>query len=298
MTDQLEPALRAALQERAAEVPAASVARLHHLDYHPRTRRLRPPVAIGALASAAGTAGAVAIVISLSAGASSAFAGWSPKPTAPAPDQLATAGADCQTQSPIAGLPLKLADTRGPFTFSVYADSNSSATCINGPGFVAVSGNESSAPIAVPAGRILLSSSHTSNRAGAAYSFADGRAGDGVSAVVLTLDDGTQVQATVANGWFVAWWPGAQGAKSAAITTPTGVATQTFPAQPQIPCGPQPCPPGASSQSSGFSGGGGRASGFSEVSGSGQGGPAGQGGVSGQDGGSGQAGAQSYSRSR
>ena len=69
MTEQLEAELRAALRERADQVPAASIARLRHFDYHPRTRRLRQPVAIGALASAAGTAGAVAIVISLSAGA-------------------------------------------------------------------------------------------------------------------------------------------------------------------------------------------------------------------------------------
>ena len=33
--------------------------------------------------------------------------------------------------------------------------------------------------------------------------------------MTLILDDGTNVQATVANGWFVAWWPGAQDVKSA-----------------------------------------------------------------------------------
>ncbi|HTP18436.1 MAG TPA: hypothetical protein VMJ65_02460 [Solirubrobacteraceae bacterium] len=271
MTDQTE--LRAALRERAAHVPASSIDRLVHHDYHPRTRLMRPPVAIGALATA-GAAGAVAVVISLSAGASNAFAGWSPTPTPPGPKQLAAANADCQTQSPIAGLPLKLSDTRGPFTFSVYADANASATCIKGPAFTAVSGNESSAPISVPAGHILLSSSHTANRAGDAYSFADGRAGDGVSAVTLTLDDGSQVQATVANGWFVAWWPDTQAVKSAAITTPTGMTTQTFPAASQAPCGPQPCPSGGFSQSSGFSGGGGGAnvSGFSEAGGSSKGG--------------------------
>ncbi len=58
MTEQLESELRAALRERAAQVPAASIARLSHVDYYPRTRRLRPPLAIGALASAAGAAGA------------------------------------------------------------------------------------------------------------------------------------------------------------------------------------------------------------------------------------------------
>ncbi len=64
------------------------------------------------------------------------------------------------------------------------------------------------------------------DRDGAAYSFADGHAGDGVSAVTLILDDGTNVQATVANGWFVAWWPSAQNVKSAELTTPAGTTTQ------------------------------------------------------------------------
>jgi len=303
MTEQLQTELRAALRERAAQVPAASIARLAHLDYHPRTRRLRPPVAIGALAGAAGTAGAVAVVISLSAGASNAFAGWSPTPTRPGPDQLAAASADCQTQSPISGLPLKLADTRGPFTFSVYADANSSATCIKGPTFTAVSNNTTSAPITVPAGHILLSSSHASNRGGAAYSWADGRTGDGVSAVTLNLDDGDTVQATVANGWFVAWWPGAHDVKSAAITTAAGTTTQTFDLGHQSPCGPMPCAGSEGGRSSSVAngvGGGGpvSASGSSSIIGPATGSASGHSSASGAGSGSSQGGAQSYGISR
>ncbi len=265
MTEQLEADLRAALRERAADVPAAPIARLTHRDYHPRTRRLRRPVAIGALASAAGTAGAVAVVVSLTAGASSAFAGWSPTPTPPTPGQLAAARADCQTQSPIAGLPLKLTDTRGPFTFSVYANSQSSATCIKGPSFTAVSGNTSSAPIDVAAGQILLSSEHMTTTGGDAYSFGDGRAGDGVSAVTLVLADGTDVQATVENGWFVAWWPSTQNVKSAELTTPSGTTTQPANSPRGNPCGAAHC------SSSGFggvasSGSGGRTGGGSSMS--------------------------------
>jgi hypothetical protein len=289
MTEQLESELRAALRERADQVPATSIARLTHVDYHPRTRLLRQPLAIGALASAAGTAGAVAIVISLSAGASSAFAGWSSKPTRPAPDQLAAASADCQTQSPIAGLPLKLADTRGPFTFSVYADSTSSATCIKGPTFTSVSNSTTSSPIDVPAGHILLSGSHATERGGDAFSFADGRTGDGVSAVTLTLGDGTDVQATVANGWFVAWWPGVQSVKSAEITTPSGTSTQTFDLTDAGPCGPLPPTKAGPLPCSGGGGVGGTSGSAAGTSGSasGSGGTVGAGGgpVSGSGGG-------------
>ena len=288
MTEQLETELRAALRERAAQVPAASIARLTHLDYHPRTRQLRPPVAIGALATAAGTAGAVAVVISLSAGASNAFAGWTPTPTRPAPGQLAAARASCEaSQSPIAGLPLKLADTRGPFTFSVYADSNSNATCIKGPGFTSISALVSSNAVTVPAGQVLLSSSHRTDRGGRAFSFADGRTGLGVSGVTLSLDDGTNVQATVGGGWFVAWWPGGHEIKSAELTTPTGSVTQTFNLSPEIPCGNQACTGGESETGKGGAvGGGGPVSGFSQGFASSQGGAANQRGV------------QSYSSSR
>ncbi len=259
MTQQLESDLRAALHDRAADVPAASVARLAGLDYRPRVRGLRPPLAIGALAGAAVGTAAAAVVISLGAGASNAFAGWTATPTAPSPGQLTAAAADCQTQSPIAGLPVKLTDTRGPFTLSVYADADSSATCIKGPSFTAVSGSHASAPITVPAGHILLTSSHMTNRGGAAYSFADGRTGDGVSAVTLTLDDGTKVQATVANGWFVAWWPNAHEVKSAEIATPAGTTAQTFDPGHAPPCGALPC--SESESESGSVGGSGRGAG-------------------------------------
>jgi hypothetical protein len=255
MTEQLESELRAALREHAAQVPAASIARLTHLDYHPRTRRLRPPLAIGALASAAGAAGAAAIVISLSAGVSNAFAGWTATPTAPLPGQLAGAQASCEaSQSPIAGLPLTLTDTRGPFTFSVYANSNSSATCFKGPGLMSISANVASAALNVPAGQVLLSSSHRTDRGGDAFSLADGRTGPGVSGVTLSLDDGTNVRATVGGGWFVAWWPSGHEIKSAELTTPTGTVTQTFNLSPEIPCGTQRCASGTSE--SGSAGGG------------------------------------------
>lgn len=243
MNEQLESNLRAALRERASLVPGASVERLTGHDYHPRHTRVGPPIAIGATATAAAAAGAATLVISLGAGTTNAFAGWTPKPTQPAPGQLQAAQATCESgRSPIAGLPLKLADTRGPFTFSVYADSQSSAACIKGPSFTAVTTSMSSAPVSVPGGQIVLSSGQgrgpgggPAPRAGNAYSFADGRTGAGVSGVTLVLDDGTTVQATVGNGWFVAWWPGDLVAKSAQLTTPAGVKSETLNTSPQLP---------------------------------------------------------------
>lgn len=229
---------------------------------------MRSPVAISAV-GVAGTAGAVAAVISLSAGASNAFAGWSAKPTPPGPAQLATAAADCAQHSPITGLPLVLSDTRGPFTFEVYANDSQSAICTSGPSFSSVAGQSSSRPVTVPTDGIDASVAQTANRAGQAYSFADGRAGAEVSAITLVLDDGSDVTATVQHGWFVAWWPGAESAKSAELATPSGVRTQTLPDR--SPCAPNACTGGphgsgggpvtSSSSSFGSGDGGGEASG-------------------------------------
>jgi hypothetical protein len=258
MNEQLECDLREALRARAEQIPTAAAVRLTGLDYRPRTRRLRPPVAIGAVASAA-AAGILALVISLGAGASNAFAGWSAAPTKPAPGQLAAAAASCQrSQSPVAGLPLAVADTRGPFTLSIYADSTSTATCIKAPSFMGVSVSQESSPAGVPADRVLLTGAHRTARAGQDYAWTYGRTGADVSAVTLVLDDGTKVQATVDNGWFVAWWPSGHRLTSAELTTPSGSVTQTFNLPWPSQCNTNKDCPGGGSAQFGMDGGGGK----------------------------------------
>src|SRR5207247_6713182 len=163
--------------------------------YHPRARRMWPAVAIGGGLAAA--AGALAAVLSLAGGASSAFAGWTPQPTAPTRAQLAAAEAYCANNVPDPGLPLKLIDTRGPFTFVVYSDNTSNDLCTTGPSFANASGWSTSPPVTVPAGKLFLWAEHTTTDSGQAYTFLIARAGDGVSAANLTLEDGTEVTATV-----------------------------------------------------------------------------------------------------
>jgi hypothetical protein len=222
---QLETDLRAALVERAARVHASSDLLAAH--YRPRTRRLQAPAAVGGgLALAAGV---LAAALSLSGGAGSAFAGWSPQPTAPSPAQLASAEAYCAANVPDPGLPLQLTDTRGPFTFVVYSDGTSNDFCTVGPSLRNASGWSTSPPVTVPAGQLFLWAKHTATDSGPPFTSLIARAGDGVSAVNLTLDDGSEVAATVDNGWAVAWWPGSHRVASAQLTTRSGTATQTFP---------------------------------------------------------------------
>ncbi len=253
MNQQLESELRTALREHAGELPAAAVARLTHMDYCPRSGRLRPPVALGATALAAAAAGAAALIVSLGAGAGNAFAGWTAKPTKAPPAQVAAAAAGC-AGSPTAGAPLKLIDTRGPFTFLIYADADSGATCIQGPGVSVVRASGSRAPVNVPAGRILLSPAHSASFRGPSFSFIDDRTGAGVSGVTLVLADGTNVRATVGNGWYIAWWPGLQRVKSAEVSTPSGVVTQTV-TVPSVGVCRSSAPSGSCSTKSGPGGG-------------------------------------------
>lgn len=88
--------------------------------------------------------------------------------------------------------------------------------------------------------------------AGDALTLVDGRVGAGVSAVTITLSDGSTVQATVSGGWYLAWWPGSVAAANAQISTASGTGTVAVPAMPTAPS----CPAGAHCSSAfGFGGG-------------------------------------------
>jgi hypothetical protein len=197
----------------------------------------RHVVAGAGSAAAASVAGVVALVLSLAGGATPAFAGWTPQPTAPTWAQLVAAQAYCQANIPTPGLPLKLTDTRGPFTFEIFANDTSFDFCTTGPSFRNASGGSTSGPVRVSVGRLLLWDEHTlSTNRGQTYGILIARTGDGVSAATLRLDNSTVVGATVQSGWAVAWWPGTHQVMSAQLTTPSGTHTQTFPPS---PCGHQ-----------------------------------------------------------
>jgi hypothetical protein len=249
MTEQLETQLREALAARAAELPRGSGVRLRQLDYHPRTRSVRPPVAAGVLV-AAGAAAATVALVGLGTNTQEAFAGWSPTPTQAQKGQLTAAEATCQNRrsAPMrvhppgattlpknapppttidpGSLKPALTDTRGPFTFVILAGDHGSESCITGPSFTSLSATATTGSTAVPAGKVVLSSTHMTTREGQAFSFAEGHTGPDVTGATLVLDDGTKLEASVANGWFVAWWPGSHNVTSALVTTPSGTSTE------------------------------------------------------------------------
>jgi hypothetical protein len=221
----IEPQLRAALRERAAPIHASPA--LLATDYRPRTRRLRAPVAIGGGLTT--TAAAVtAAVLLLTDGASNAFAGWTPRPSVPTKGQIADARSGCAGHLAFPGLPLQLTDTRGPFAFQIYSDATTTDFCITGPSFASSSGFRFSPAPVVPAGALGPVSTSSPSLGGQTYGYLISRAGADVTAATLTLDDATDVTATVSNGWAVAWWPGSHQVTAAQVTTPAGTHTQAF----------------------------------------------------------------------
>jgi hypothetical protein len=109
-----------------------------------------------------------------------------------------------------------IADTRGPYTLVVLTGAAGLATCLTGPDparIVSASmgfGPPGAGLPAAPAdGIVELSAGYTAvdaERRG--FSDAEGKAGTGVKAVRFVLGDRTRVTASVANGWYLAWWPG------------------------------------------------------------------------------------------
>ncbi len=274
MPDQLEQSLREALSQRAAQLDPDSIARLRAIDYHPRPRRIGRFPAIGAL-GATGIAAAVAAIVTLGSSAAPAFAGWQSTPTTPAAGQLAQAAQACGQDL---GSPV-LTDSRGPYTASIYADSTTSDVCLSGNGVSMSSSSTTRAPVSVAAGHIQLDGGGTRDGAGNALTLVDGRTGAGVTAVTIERSDGSSVQATVTNGWYLAWWPGTVAARNAEITTASGTSIVALPSTPALPT---PGCPSGSHCAAGYSFGSGSASG----SGSGPA-PVGSGSGSGRVGGSG-----------
>jgi len=177
-----------------------------------------------------------------------------------------------------------LTDVRGPFTVAMFQNNGAYAVCFTGTSFTEI--NEGSVASASSTGQSSARSSvsvhgeaagaggtstqsvsisntasgslqqvlqnHLTTASDGPYTLIDGRTQPGVTGVTLVRDDGQDVVATVADGWFVAWWPGSSGATSAQVTTASGTTTEPLVAL-VMPNPPQPSPGGSGSTSSGSS---------------------------------------------
>jgi len=257
METQVEHELRLALAATAAELPSDASSRLLAADYRPRPGLRRPALAAGGAVAVAGAVVAVSL-IGLGTDTSRAFAGWSATPTASSADQARRAREACVSRLPTSArirdaqetasgahkpwpIPTITAgswrtvvvDTRGPYTVILFAAAHDAAelSCFSGrePMRAALGGSFGThTPPPVPAGHVSIVSSggHTTPPEEGSLQFSQlvGRTGRGVTGVTLRLRDGTRVKASLANGWFIAWWPGTQGGTATEVTTATGTA--------------------------------------------------------------------------
>jgi hypothetical protein len=255
MDTQVEHQLRLALAARAAELPSDASSHLLTADYRPRSTRQRPALAAGGAVVAAGVVAAVSLV-GLGTDAPRAFAGWSATPTASSGDQARRAEEAClpylptsagiehaqRTASgrhgrwpipdiPTGGWRTVLIDSRGPYTMILFVAAHGAAemSCFSGrrpmrPSFGGSFGTHTPPP--VPAGHVsnVSSGSRTTPPDEGSQHFSElvGRTGPGVTGVILRLRDGKRVTSSLANGWFLAWWPGTQRGTATEVTTATG----------------------------------------------------------------------------
>ena len=172
-----------------------------------------------------------------------------------------------------------LTDTRGPFTAMIVHGAGATATCLTGPSFTTITANAAQAGgsyhvssilvgVASPAGRSDVlqmsvmglsrpssgpvsqaSQMHLTAGGGQPFTLVQGQVQAGVTAATLVLSDGSDVQATVADGSFVAWWPGSAHATAAHVTSGSETTTQPLTFTP-VPLPKAPSPTTSTSSSS------------------------------------------------
>ncbi len=175
----------------------------------------RRRVVSAAAASAAAAAGVLVLVQSLAA--PDAYASWTATPRIATPEEEARWGQDCLTrmwQEQPHDLRVRMVEIRGNFAYTVLTSPDGfEATCLmtdNGPDRE-VTGGGYAGPLAQipPAGGLVTNSVRPqSDDNGNAEFEVTGKAGPDVTAVTFIID-GTQVHASLQDGYFAAWWPGA-----------------------------------------------------------------------------------------
>jgi len=228
------------------------------------SKRRQRPMKWVALAGATGVVATVSSLVLVGGSEQYAFAGWSASPTTPASGQVSSADTNCKAElaqlgstnkgTDAASLAPELSDVRGPYTVTVFGDgTQNEALCVSAPGATSLRWIGRSGTPAGP-GAIAVDQVSFLARDGQPYTLVVGRTGTSVTGVTLSLGDGSNVTTTSGNGLFVAWWPGSQTIASAAVSTATGVTTQTLnlvgPGNPP-PTKSSPPPPGTQSSPSG-----------------------------------------------
>ncbi len=182
-----------------------------------RVLRRRPwTLAGGVTAVAIGTA----IVSASLVGGDPAIASWSPTAALVAPAEAASEQAECLAAGPdpqgkVVGA---LTERRGDFMFTLIATDQAVGQCLLlDEALIEATGQQvqgaiswrqpSDLPVPPVDGTIVLWSASFTSEAGD-FTSALGRVGSDVVAVEITAAGAPNIQASVGDGYFTAWWPG------------------------------------------------------------------------------------------
>jgi len=192
-----------------------------------------------AVAGGTGLVATVLTVVFVGGGGQAAFAGWSTHPTKPAVGQLTSADASCQGAlarvppsvsqgTNVASLAPEVSDVRGPYTVTVFGDgSQIGSLCISVPGGNATVQLITWSDVPVGPDAIALGRTEVLSDGGQTFTLVEGRTGDAVTGVALTLENGSRVTATIGHGFFLAWWPGNGSSTAVVVSTASGSSTQS-----------------------------------------------------------------------
>jgi hypothetical protein len=181
--------------------------------------RRRVAIASVSLAAAGVVAGGIVGVPGLTK-TDTAEAAWLPVPTAANPSQALEQAQACTrswdatpTTHAVAAEDVLLAEGRGISTLTVMRKGNVVIECLStDPGTLVGWSQVGEARTPLPAdGVATIADMGATGDGGNVHSSVVGHAGPGVSEIEIVRANGDHVQASINNGWWAAWWPGAEG---------------------------------------------------------------------------------------
>lgn len=207
---QLDPApatgLSAVERERSEATFARVVASPVEVARPRRGRRAR-------LLAGAGVAGAVVATLpALLLGGGDAFGSWTPTPEPLSASAASAAEARClaSLDVPDRGQRVALAERRGEWTYVLLAGPGGETTCLMSEDGETAFGGSTSEPPPTPAlapDGLDETSSMTNVTDEGEFTYTEGFVGRDVARVVVHVSSGLDIQASLANGRFAAWWP-------------------------------------------------------------------------------------------
>ena len=176
-----------------------------------------PRRAVLGAAAAAVAVGIVAVSTVVPGATEKAFASWTPRPGTVEGEQRLALARTCATSwggTSVTPEDVLVAESRGTSSLVIMKKSDGAvAECMTVvPDEVFGWQQLTEGPVATPPGTTTTLETMSSRGSGdSAYSSIVGQVGPDVTGVDVRLDDGRVIGASVASGWWTAWWPGEQG---------------------------------------------------------------------------------------